>query len=77
MNRWAAVAPDKESGAWAGEVRLVTGRDAKTEPCGHLHDTSSEAMWCAQKTADRLNQERGVPAGAVPVQRMPPDYYLG
>jgi len=76
MNRWAPVAPEKESDAWEGELRLVTGRDVKTDTCGHLHATSSEAMRCAQMTADRLNQER-TPAGAVPAQRMPPDYYLG
>jgi hypothetical protein len=76
MNRWAAVAPEEASGAWEGELRLVTDRNMKKDTCGHLHGTSSEAMRCAQMTADRLNRER-VPAGAVPAQRMPPDYYQG
>lgn len=76
MNRWAVVAPKEASGAWEGELRLVTGRAAKRDKCGHLHATSAEAMRCAEMTADRLNQER-VPTGAVPAQRVPPGHYLG
>lgn len=76
MNRWTIVAPEERTGAWEGELRLVSGRDTKTETCGHLHDSSAEAMRCAQLTADRLNHGLA-PLGAVPPQRMPPDYYLG
>lgn len=76
MNRWTAVAPEETAGAWEGELRLVTGRDAKTDKCGHLHGTSAEAMRCAQMTARRRNREL-VPRGAVLPRRVPPDYYLG
>jgi hypothetical protein len=76
MNRWTAVEPEARSGAWEGELHLVSGSDTKTDTCGHLHVTSAEAMRCAQMTADRLNHGL-VPAGVVPAQRVPPGHYLG
>ena len=76
MNRWAAIAPEERSGAWEGELRLVSGRETKTDTCGHLHGSAAEAMRCAKMTADRLNHGLA-PLGAVPAQRVPPGYYLG
>lgn len=75
MNRWAVAEPEERSGAWEGEMRLVSGGDTKARACGHLHETSAEATRCAQVMADRLNEL--VPLGAVPAQRVPPGHYLG
>jgi hypothetical protein len=76
VNRWVVVAPEERAGAWEGEVRLVSGRDTKTEACGHLHVSSAEAMRCSQTTVARRNHGLA-PPGAIPAQRVPPDYYLG
>jgi hypothetical protein len=80
LNRWAAVAPSERSGGWEGRLSLLSGCDNKTETktdeCGHLHRSSSEAMRCSQQAADRLNHEFLL-SRAVPAQRVPSDYYLG
>ena len=76
MNRWEATAPYEWSGAWEGRLQIGCGYGTKTEVCGHLHGSSSEAERCAQDLAARLNSKLMPSDSRIP-DRMPSDYYLG
>ena len=51
MNRWEATPPYEWSGAWEGRLQIACGYGTKTEVCGHLHGSSTEAGRCAQELA--------------------------
>ena len=76
MNRWEAIPPYEWSGAWEGRLQIACGHGAKTEVCGHLHGSSSEAERCAQERAAQLNSTLMPFDSRIP-NRMPSDYYLG
>jgi hypothetical protein len=76
VNRWKAVPPHEWSGAWEGRLQISCGYDTKTEVCGHLHRSSTEAEQCAQELAAHLNSKL-TPSGSRIPRRMPSDYYLG
>ena len=76
MNRWRATPPYEWSGAWEGRLQIVCGYGMKTEVCGHLHGSSTEAKRCAQEQAAHLNSKLMPSDPRIP-DRMPSDYYLG
>ena len=76
MNRWGATPPYEWSGAWEGRLQIACGYGTKTDVCGHLHGSSTEAERCAQVLAARLNSKPMPPDYRIP-NRMPSDYYLG
>ena len=49
MNRWGATPPYEWSGAWEGRLQIACGYGTKTDICGHLHGSSTEAERCAQE----------------------------
>ena len=76
MNRWEATPPYEWSGAWEGRLQIGCGYSTKTEVCGHLHGSSTEAERCAQKLAAYLNSKLMPFHSHIP-NHMPSDYYLG
>ena len=76
MNRWEATPPYEWSYAWEGRLQIACGHDTKTDVCGHLHGSSTEAERCAQELAARLNSKLMHSDSRIP-NRMPSDYYLG
>lgn len=76
MNRWGATPPYEWSGAWEGRLQIACGYGTKTDICGHLHGSSTEAERCAQELAARLNS-KPMPLDSRIPNSMPSDYYLG
>jgi hypothetical protein len=76
VNPWEATPPYEWSGAWEGRLQIACGYNKKTEVCGHLHGSSTEAERCAQKLAAYLNSKPVLFDSRIP-NRMPSDYYLG
>jgi hypothetical protein len=76
VNRWEATPPYEWSGAWEGRLQVGCGYGTKTEVCGHLHGSATEAERCAQKRAAHLNAKLTPVDSRLP-DRMPSDYYLG
>jgi hypothetical protein len=76
VNRWEATPPHEWSGAWEGRLQIGCGYGTKTEVCGHLHGSSTEAERCAQMLAAHLNSKLMPFDSRIP-DRMPSDYYLG
>ena len=76
MNRWETAPPYEWSGAWEGRLQIVHDYDTKTDVCGHLHGSSTEAGRCAQDLAARLNSKLTPFDPRIP-DYMPSDYYLG
>jgi hypothetical protein len=76
VNRWEATPPYEWSGAWEGRLQITCNYDTKTDVCGHLHGSSTEAGRCAQELAARLNSKLMPLVARIP-DRMPSDYYLG
>jgi hypothetical protein len=76
VNRWEATTPCEWSGAWEGRLQIATDYDTKTDVCGHLHGSSTEAERCAQKLAAFLNSKL-MPFDSRITNGMPSDYYLG
>jgi len=76
VKRWEAIGPYERSSAWEGRLQVVSAHDARTDVCGHLHESSSEAMRCAQQQAARLNSDLTT-FDPRAVGRMSPGYYLG
>jgi hypothetical protein len=76
VNRWKAAPSYVWSGAWEGRLQIATGYDAKTDVCGHLHGSSTEAGECAQGLAAQRNAML-MPFDSRVSYGMPSDYYLG
>lgn len=76
MNRWKATPPHEWSSAWEGRLQIVYGYDKKTDVCGHLHGSSTQAERCAQELAAHLNSVLMPSDSRVP-NPMPSDYFLG
>jgi hypothetical protein len=76
VSRWEATPPYEWSGAWEGRLQIACGYGTKTEVCGHLHGSSTEAERCAQESAAHLNSKLMTIDSGIP-DRMPSDYYLG
>jgi hypothetical protein len=76
VNRWGATPPYEWSGAWEGRLQIACGYGTKTDICGHLHGSSTEAERCAQELAARLNS-KPMPLDSRIPNSMPSDYYLG
>jgi hypothetical protein len=66
VNRWEAIEPVEQPGAWEGRLQFSDGYAIKTDVCGHWHASSADAERCARKLAARRN-----------AMLMPSDYYLG
>ena len=76
MNRWQVTPPHEWSGAWEGRLQIRCRYAAKTDVCGHLHRSCTEAERCARELVVRLNSAP-VPLDFFISDRMPAGYYLG
>ena len=76
MHRWEATPSYEWSGAWEGRLQIAHDYETKTEVCGHLHGSPTEAEQCARDLAAQLNSKLRPDDSRIP-NRMPSDYYLG
>jgi hypothetical protein len=75
VNHWTVATPYEWSGVWEGRVQKVSDHDTRTDRCGHLHASFTDAMRCAQEAVQHRNSDLMV-FDIRKSQSMPPDYYL-